>query len=213
MSEIQNASFIVKDASGNIAVVSGLSAADIQKLNGVIADVTALKTSVEELFTGSRRIATTDLTQTGNQSDMKEGVYYLVPFGADDVFVEFEDGKPTGGKTVDHFTVMFKSGEGTVQNLGNIDMIPKSFDDFATLSGTQTFAGAITFTQTPQISATQELSSIGDNDAVKGAVVKVLNTSINGKVSVQVADARPDSNDDVPVNTLVAYPSANLLTA
>lgn len=212
MSEIQNASFIVKDASGNIAVVSGLSAADIQKLNGVIADVTALKTSVEELFTGSRRIATTDLTQEDNQSSMREGVYYLVPFDSSDTFVEFENGKPTGGKTVDHFTVMFKAEEG-VQNLGNIDMMPKSFDDFATLSGTQTFSGVVTFTQTPQISATQELSSIGDNDAVKGAVVKALNTSINGKVSVQVADARPGSNDDVPVNTLVAYPSANLLTA
>lgn len=72
-------------------------------------------------------------------------------------------------------------------------------NDFALKSGDNSFTGQNTFSITPTITAPQTLDSIGDNDAVKGAVLKELSTDvgdlINKSLQVQWKEQPPQENE------------------
>lgn len=72
-------------------------------------------------------------------------------------------------------------------------------NDFALKSGDNSFIGQNTFSVAPTITAPQTLDTIGENDAVKGAVLKELSTDVGDLIDkalqVQWKDDPPQENE------------------
>ena len=72
-------------------------------------------------------------------------------------------------------------------------------NDFALKSGDNSFTGQNTFSITPTIIAPQTLDSIGENDVVKGAILKELSTDVGDLIDkalqVQWKDTPPQENE------------------
>lgn len=131
-----NGALIFKDQAGNIVRVNGLSDNDITKLKAALTQVEANKSAIESMqsemvenLAEHRELAYKDYTQTANQTDMKVGVYYMVPQNAANEFLEFDPatGKPKADQTatdkvVDHYVVMYKPAEGEVQTVGTMHL-------------------------------------------------------------------------------------------
>lgn len=102
------------------------------------------------------------------------------------------------------------------QALSDIDALEQQFgdNDFALKSGDNSFTGQNTFSITPTITAPQTLDSIGENDAVKGAVLKELSTDVGGLIDkalqVQWKDA-PPQEDEVKEKVFIICPQLQLL--
>ena len=87
-------------------------------------------------------------------------------------------------------------------------------NDFALKSGDNSFTGQNTFSITPTITAPQTLDSIGDNDAVKGAVLKELNTDVGDLIdkSLQVQwKENPPQENELNEKVFIICPQLNLL--
>lgn len=72
-------------------------------------------------------------------------------------------------------------------------------NDFALKSGDNSFIGQNTFSIAPTITAPQTLDSIGENDVVKGAILKELSTDVGDLIDkalqVQWKDTPPQENE------------------
>ena len=87
-------------------------------------------------------------------------------------------------------------------------------NDFALKSGDNSFTGQNTFSITPTITAPQTLDSIGDNDAVKGAVLKELNTDVGDLIdkSLQVQwKENPPQENELNEKVFIICPQLDLL--
>lgn len=87
-------------------------------------------------------------------------------------------------------------------------------NDFALKSGDNSFTGQNTFSITPTITAPQTLESIGDNDAVKGAVLKELNTDVGDLIdkSLQVQwKENPPQENELNEKVFIICPQLDLL--
>ena len=87
-------------------------------------------------------------------------------------------------------------------------------NDFALKSGDNSFTGQNTFSITPTITAPQTLESIGDNDAVKGAVLKELNTDVGDLIdkSLQVQwKEQPPQENELNEKVFIICPQLDLL--
>lgn len=88
--------------------------------------------------------------------------------------------------------------EQALVDIGNLKQNIET-NDFALKSGDNSFTGQNTFSITPTITAPQTLDSIGENDAVKGAVLKELSTDVGDLVDkalqVQWKDQPPQENE------------------
>ena len=87
-------------------------------------------------------------------------------------------------------------------------------NDFALKSGDNSFTGQNTFSITPTITAPQTLDSIGDNDAVKGAVLKELSTDVGDLIdkSLQVQwKENPPQENELNEKVFIICPQLNLL--
>lgn len=87
-------------------------------------------------------------------------------------------------------------------------------NDFALKSGDNSFTGQNTFSITPTITAPQTLDSIGDNDAVKGAVLKELNTDVGDLIdkSLQVQwKEQPPQENELNEKVFIICPQLDLL--
>lgn len=88
--------------------------------------------------------------------------------------------------------------EQALVDIGNLKQNIET-NDFALKSGDNSFTGQNTFSITPTITAPQTLDSIGENDAVKGAVLKELSTNVGDLVDkalqVQWKDQPPQENE------------------
>ena len=102
------------------------------------------------------------------------------------------------------------------QALNDIDALEQQFgnNDFALKSGDNSFIGQNTFSITPTITAPQTLDSIGENDAVKGAVLKELSTDVGDLIDkalqVQWKDTPPQENE-VKEKVFIICPQLDLL--
>ena len=102
------------------------------------------------------------------------------------------------------------------QALTDIDALEQQFEDndFALKSGDNSFIGQNTFSITPTITAPQTLDSIGENDAVKGAVLKELSTDVGDLIDkalqVQWKDTPPQENE-VNEKVFIICPQLDLL--
>ena len=87
-------------------------------------------------------------------------------------------------------------------------------NDFALKSGDNSFTGQNTFSITPTITAPQTLDSIGENDAVKGAVLKELNTDVGDLIdkSLQVQwKEQPPQENELNEKVFIICPQLDLL--
>ena len=87
-------------------------------------------------------------------------------------------------------------------------------NDFALKSGDNSYTGQNTFSITPTITASQTLDSIGENDAVKGAVLKELSTDVGDLIDkalqVQWKEDPPQENE-VNEKVFIICPQLDLL--
>ena len=87
-------------------------------------------------------------------------------------------------------------------------------NDFALKSGDNSFTGQNTFSITPTITAPQTLDSIGENDAVKGAVLKELSTDVGDLIdkSLQVQwKENPPQENELNEKVFIICPQLDLL--
>ena len=87
-------------------------------------------------------------------------------------------------------------------------------NDFARKSGDNSFTGQNTFSITPTITAPQTLDSIGENDAVKGAVLKELSTDVGDLIdkSLQVQwKENPPQENELNEKVFIICPQLDLL--
>lgn len=87
-------------------------------------------------------------------------------------------------------------------------------NDFALKSGDNSFTGQNTFSIAPTITAPQTLDSIGENDAVKGAVLKELSTDVGDLIdkSLQVQwKENPPQENELNEKVFIICPQLDLL--
>lgn len=177
---IKYGSGIFKDAQGNIVRIQGWTEADINTVKTMKSDIETLKQGVAAANAGQRELAYTDLTQPdAPTAGLNAGTYYLVPFNAQNQFLEFDQatGKPKDPQTeagttdliVKYFTIMYFNGT-ALANVGrqdvqtNLSNVVYDNKD-ATLSANYTFSNNIT------VSATQD-SSLADNHVATAKFVR-----------------------------------------
>ena len=102
------------------------------------------------------------------------------------------------------------------QALVDIDNLKQNIEtnDFALKSGDNSFTGQNTFSIVPTITAPQTLDSIGENDVVKGAVLKELSTDVGDLVdkALQVQwKEQPPQENELNEKVFIICPQLDLL--
>ena len=177
---VKYGSGIFKDAQGNTIRIQGWTQNDINTVKQMKADIETLKQGVNAANSGQRELAYTDLTQPdAPTAGLTSGTYYLVPFNAQNQFLEFDPatGKPKDPQTVPettdlivkYFTIMYFNGT-ALSNVGrqdvqaNLSNVVYDNKD-ATLSANYTFSNDIV------VNASQD-SSLADNKLATAKYVK-----------------------------------------
>ena len=177
---VKYGSGIFKDAQGNTIRIQGWTQNDINTVKQMKADIETLKQGVNAANSGQRELAYTDLTQPdAPTTGLTSGTYYLVPFNAQNQFLEFDPatGKPKDPQTVPettdlivkYFTIMYFNGT-ALSNVGrqdvqaNLSNVVYDNKD-ATLSANYTFSNDIV------VNASQD-SSLADNKLATAKYVK-----------------------------------------
>ena len=103
--------------------------------------------------------------------------------------------------------------EQALVDIGNLKQNIET-NDFALKSGDNSFTGQNTFSIAPTITAPQTLDSIGENDAVKGAVLKELSTDVGDLVdkALQVQwKENPPQENELNEKVFIICPQLDLL--
>lgn len=103
--------------------------------------------------------------------------------------------------------------EQALVDIGNLKQDIET-NDFALKAGDNSFTGQNTFNITPTITAPQTLDSIGENDAVKGAVLKELSTDVGDLVdkALQVQwKENPPQENELNEKVFIICPQLDLL--
>lgn len=103
--------------------------------------------------------------------------------------------------------------EQALVDIGNLKQDIET-NDFALKAEDNSFTGQNTFNITPTITAPQTLDSIGENDAVKGAVLKELSTDIGDLIdkSLQVQwKENPPQENELNEKVFIICPQLDLL--
>lgn len=218
------ANFILKDGQGNIQHIRSFTENDVIKIKQGLTDIEQLKEKVASLNAGQRQLAYKDFyTDDTHTADMTAGVYYIVPFNAGGEFLEFDPstGKPKNPQpvaevvdlTVSYYEVVYKSAEGTKAQLGrmnaNLSLANVLYDN-----KDATISAHFTFSQDVDMTATQDVDSLGDT---KLATAKFVRDTVNKKVTEAAHltgkfynTGKPDEGALV-TNELAFYVATNLL--
>ena len=215
---VKYGSGIFKDAQGNTIRIQGWTQNDINTVKQMKADIETLKQGVNAANSGQRELAYTDLTQPdAPTAGLTSGTYYLVPFNAQNQFLEFDPatGKPKDPQTVPettdlivkYFTIMYFNGtalsnvgrQDVQANLSNVVYDNKN----ATLTAEYTFNNDITVTTTQQ-------SSLADN---KLATAKFVRDTVGAAGHMSGTYAAADPGDGtLETNKMYFIPAVNLLS-
>lgn len=177
---IKYGSGIFKDAQGNIVRIQGWTEADINTVKTMKSDIETLKQGVAAANSGQRELAYTDLTQPdAPTAGLNAGTYYLVPFNAQNQFLEFDQatGKPKDPQTVPettdlivkYFTIMYFNGT-ALANVGRQD-VQTNLSNVVYDNKDATLAANYTFSNNITVSATQD-SSLADNHVATAKFVR-----------------------------------------
>lgn len=217
-------SAIFKDGQGNTVKVMGLSQGDKNKLKEALTDIANLKIEVDKSNRGQVTVALKDYyTNEDHKDEMAVGVYYRVPFNAQDQFLEFdpETGKPKNPQTnanvtdleVAYFQIVMKNSSDTVNKLAK-QVLKLSFEGMATLAGTQTFTGDNTFEKDITVSATQNVDSLGDDKLATAKFVRDLadkKITEAGHLSGNFSSTGEPQDDQILNNQITFYAAVDQL--
>lgn len=229
---------------GGVAIdITSLSANDLAKVAAAIALANSNKVAIEDLKTAVAEsnqlqhiiaaidLGAADATPAGLVKNALYDCYYNAAgryLTYDKATGAFKDEGVPEGETADVVAAQLKVFPAlTDSTVGTprVYEMTSSFDGFMKLEGAQTVNGLKTFTTAPQITAEQDISTIGDNDVVKGATAKgidsrltsaegkvnALESSNNGKLSAKVVASRP-ADDDLEEGVLTIFPATDQLT-
>lgn len=208
---------IFKDAQGNIVRIQGLTENDVNKLKQAFADIETLKQGVDAANSGQRELAYTDLTQPDvPTTGLNAGTYYLVPFNAQNQFLEFDPatGKPkdpqavpeTTDLIVKYFTIMYFNGT-ALSNVGRQD-VQTNLSNVVYDNKNATLTAEYTFNNDITVTTTQE-SSLADN---KLATAKFVRDTVGAAGHMKGTYAAADPGDGaLEANTMYFVPAVNLL--
>ena len=208
---------IFKDAQGNIVRIQGLTENDVNKLKQAFADIETLKQGVDAANSGQRELAYKDLTQPdADTAGLNAGTYYLVPFNAQNQFLEFDPatGKPkdpqavpeTTDLIVKYFTIMYFNGT-ALSNVGRQD-VQTNLSNVVYDNKNATLTAEYTFNNDITVTATQE-SSLADN---KLATAKFVRDAVTAAGHMKGTYAAADPGDGaLEANTMYFVPAVNLL--
>ena len=177
---VKYGSGIFKDAQGNTIRIQGWTQNDINTVKQMKADIETLKQGVNAANSGQRELAYTDLTQPdAPTTGLTSGTYYLVPFNAQNQFLEFDPatGKPKDPQTVPettdlivkYFTIMYFNGT-ALSNVGRQD-VQANLSNVVYDNKDATLTANYTFSNDIVVSATQD-TSLADNKLATAKYVK-----------------------------------------
>lgn len=163
---------------------SDLAVFDIENLETSIeTDLSEVNSRLDALESGSRQFAFADYTQTANQEEMTQLVYYYVPFTTDGTFVQLgSDGKPTGDAEIAYFVVMFKSSDDVVSEV-TIQYTNGNLEGVAYTAADNEFTGDNTFSGTISKTTSGTFDDLGSNELVTKAEVQEKITALELEVA------------------------------
>ena len=220
---IKYGSGIFKDAQGNIVRIQGWTEGDINTVKQMKTDIETLKQGVEAANSGQRELAYKDLTQpSAETTGLNAGTYYLVPFNAQNQFLEFDQatGKPKNPQTeagttdliVKYFTIMYFNGT-ALANVGRQD-VQTNLSNVVYDNKDATVSSHFTFSQDVDMTATQDVDSLGDTKLATAKFVRDLTAKkVNeaGHLTGEFyASGKPEESALV-TNQLAFYVATNLL--
>lgn len=222
---IKYGSGIFKDAAGNVIKIQGWTENDINKVKQHGTDIETLKAQVNSINEGQRKIALKDFyTSEAHKAEMEVGVYYSVPFNANNEYLEWDmsTGKPKDPQSVvtvvdlvpKYFQIVMKNEGDVVQKLGRQD-IQSSFADVAFLNATQTFTGENTFDRDITYAGTdQDVDTLNDNKFATAKWVRAVTakkiTEAGHLAGSYNATGEP-TEDTLVANTIVFYRAVDQL--
>lgn len=222
---IQRGSGIFKDAAGNVIKIQGLTNNDINKIKQHGTDIETLKAKVDSINRGQVELALKDYyTTDANKDEMEVGVFYKVPFNANNEYLEWDmtTGLPKDPQTVPtvtdlkpkYFQVVVKNEAGVVNKLGREDF-QASFTNVAFLTATQTFTGENTFEKDITFTGTdQDVDTLNDNKFatakwVRAVAAKKINEA--GHLAGSFSATGEPTEDTLVANTIVFYKAVDQL--
>ena len=209
---------IFKDAQGNIVRIQGLTENDVNKLKQAFADIETLKQGVDAANSGQRELAYTNLTEPdAPTAGLNAGTYYLVPFNAQNQFLEFDvaTGKPKDPQTeegttdliVKYFTIMYFNGT-ALSNVGRQD-VQANLSNVVYDNKNATLTAEYTFNNDIIVTATQD-HSLADN---KVATAKFVRDTVGAAGHMSGTYAAADPGDGaLETNKMYFIPAVNLLS-
>lgn len=216
---IKYGSGIFKDAQGNIVRIQGWTEGDINTVKQMKTDIETLKQGVEAANSGQRELAYKDLTQpSAETTGLNAGTYYLVPFNAQNQFLEFDQatGKPKDPQTeagttdliVKYFTIMYFNGT-ALANVGRQD-VQTNLSNVVYDNKDATLAANYTFTNNVTCNGNQD-SSLADAAL---ATAKFVRDTVTAAGHMSGKYYATDPGDAALVtNELALIPAANVLSA
>ena len=212
---VKYGSGIFKDAQGNTIRIQGWTQNDINTVKQMKADIETLKQGVNAANSGQRELAYTDLTQPdAPTTGLTSGTYYLVPFNAQNQFLEFDPatGKPKDPQTVPettdlivkYFTIMYFNGT-ALSNVGRQD-VQANLSNVVYDNKDATLTANYTFSNDIVVSATQD-TSLADN---KLATAKYVKDTVAGSGHMTGEYAAVDPGDgSLVANKMLFIPATD----
>ena len=218
------ANFILKDGQGNIQHIRSFTENDVTKIKQALTDIEQLKQQFASSNAGQRQLAYKDFYGVDTyDSEMVAGTYYMVPHNAAGQFLEFDPvtGKPKNPQTVpettdlvvSHYEIVYKPTDGAKAKLGrmnaNISLANVLYDN-----KDATVSSHFTFSQDVDMTATQDVASLGDT---KLATAKFVRDTVNkkftesGHLTGKFYDTGKPEEAALVTNELAFYVATDLL--
>lgn len=213
-----------KDQQGNTVTVRGWTEGDVNKVQDIKTRLAAAEQAIKVINSGQTKIALSDYyTDETHSEEMEVGVYYKVPFNANDQYLAWDmaTGKPSEtqapevlDKKVAYFWIVMKNSDGTIQKLTKQDFI-SDHADYARTSGNNTFTGDNTFEKDIVSNATQNVDSLNDKNLTTAKFVRdLINKKVNeaGHLTAKYYATAPEDGSLV-VNELAVFPAKDNLSS
>ena len=216
-----SAKFYDRDTD-TVILIPGLSDNDIAKLNKHTTDIAQLFKLVNAANSGQRELAYSDLTQPDAPTEgLVSGTYYLVPFNAQNQFLEFDQatGKPKNPQTVvattdlivKYFTIMYFNGT-ALSNVGRQD-VQSNIEHVLYDNTNETITADYTFEKDITVNATQE-QGLADTKLTTAKFVREhvsAQIAAAGHIVGKYSATTPEDGTLVP-DEMVFFPATDALS-